>query len=115
MITYHWYGPSNIRRGPGSLRTVHHLLDIQRRNHNRIFVSAAGGLLNEEIDIAILSLASQDSQTAVLPLVSTGDDSSSSRNTSTLRRCPPLDRPFVPLVLSLGGMMETDATDALTL
>jgi hypothetical protein len=63
---------------------------IQRRNNVRIFGSAASGLLNEDIDIAILSLASQDSQTATLPLVPTGHDSTAQRaaklveNTSTL-------------------------------
>ncbi|RSH89843.1 hypothetical protein EHS25_001829 [Saitozyma podzolica] len=31
------------------------------------------------------------------------------------RRHPPSDRPFKPLVLSLGGMMETDARDAFKL
>jgi hypothetical protein len=31
------------------------------------------------------------------------------------RRHPPSDRPFRPLVLSFGGVMETDARDALKL
>jgi hypothetical protein len=31
------------------------------------------------------------------------------------RLYPPSDRPFRPFVLSLGGMMETDARDALKL
>jgi hypothetical protein len=51
----------------------------QRRNDIRITGSAPGGLSSEDIDIAIVSLASQDSQTATLPLVATEDDSAAER------------------------------------
>jgi hypothetical protein len=99
----------------------------QRRNDIRIFGSAASGLLNEDIDIAILSLASQDSQTVTLPLVPTGDGSTAQRAAKLVEkhlnavarekrhRHPPSHRPFRLLVLSLGGMMETEARDALKL
>jgi hypothetical protein len=45
----------------------------QRRNDIRITGSAAIGLSREDIDITIVSLASLDSQTATLPLATTGD------------------------------------------
>ncbi|RSH83604.1 hypothetical protein EHS25_005508 [Saitozyma podzolica] len=60
----------------------------QRRDDIRIIGSASSGLSSEDIDITIVSLASQDSQTATLPLATTEDDSAaeelpnSSRNTS---------------------------------
>ncbi|RSH85378.1 hypothetical protein EHS25_004774 [Saitozyma podzolica] len=47
----------------------------QRRNDSRITGSASSGLSSEDIDITIISLASQDSQTATLPLATTEDDS----------------------------------------
>jgi hypothetical protein len=62
-----------------------------------------------------------------LTLVSTEDDSAAQRTAKLVekhliavarekrRRHPPSDRPFRPLVLSLGGMMETEARDALKL
>jgi hypothetical protein len=50
----------------------------QRRNDIRITGSAASGFSSEDIDNAIVSLASQDSQTATLPLV-TKDDSAAER------------------------------------
>jgi hypothetical protein len=40
----------------------------QRRNDIRITGSAASGFSSEHIDIGIVSLASQESQTATLPL-----------------------------------------------
>jgi hypothetical protein len=79
------------------------------------------------IDIAIVSSASQDYQTATLPFVTTEDDAAAQRAAKLVekhlnavarekrRRNPPLDRPFRPFVLSLGGMMETEARDALKL
>jgi hypothetical protein len=97
----------------------------QRRNDIRITGSASSGLGREDIDIAIVSLASQDSQTATLPLVTTEDDSAAVRTAKLVdkhlnavarekrRRHPPSDRPFRPFILSLGGMTETDAKDAL--
>jgi hypothetical protein len=99
----------------------------QRRNDVRITGSAASGLSSEDIDITIVSLASQDSQTATQPLADTEDDSAAGRTTKLVqkhlnavarekrRRHPPSDRPFRPFVLSLGGTMETDARDALKL
>jgi hypothetical protein len=99
----------------------------QRRNDIRITGSASSGLSSEDIDITIVSLASQDSQTATLPLATTEDDSAAERTTKLVqkhlnavarekrRRHPPSDRPFRPFVLSLGGTMETDARDALKL
>jgi hypothetical protein len=51
----------------------------QRRNDIRITGSVSSGLSSEDIDIAIVSLASQDSQTATLPLVTTDDDSAAQR------------------------------------
>jgi hypothetical protein len=65
----------------------------QRRDDIRIIESASSGLSSEDIDITIVSLASQDSQTATLPLATTEDDSAAQRpkrppdslkNTSTL-------------------------------
>jgi hypothetical protein len=97
------------------------------RDDIRIIGSAASGLSSEDIDIAIISLASQDSQTATLHLVTTEDDSAAQRAAKLVekplnavarekrRGHPPSDRPFRPFVLSLGGMMETDARDALKL
>ncbi|RSH95776.1 hypothetical protein EHS25_000868 [Saitozyma podzolica] len=99
----------------------------QRRNHIRISGSASSGLGSEDIDIAIVSLASQDSKTATLPLAAAGDDSAAERMAKLVhkhlnavasekrRRHLPTDRPFRPFVLSLGGRMETDARDALKL
>ncbi|GFZ47045.1 hypothetical protein JCM24511_04271 [Saitozyma sp. JCM 24511] len=99
----------------------------QRRNDIRITGSWSSGLSSEDIDIAIISLASQDSQTATLPFVTTEDGSVAQRAPKLVdkhlnaearekrRQHAPLDRPFRPLVLSLGGMMETDARDALKL
>jgi hypothetical protein len=99
----------------------------QCRNDIRITGLTSSGLSSEDIDITIVSLASQDSQTATLPLATTADDSATERTTKLVqkhlsavarekrRRHPPSDRPFRPLVLSLGGVMETDARDALKL
>ena len=82
---------------------------------------------NDIRPITIVSLASQDFQTATLPLATTEDDSPAERTTKLVqkhlnavarekrRRHPPSDRPFRPFVLSLGGVMETDARDALKL
>jgi hypothetical protein len=62
-----------------------------------------------------------------LTLVSTEDDSAAQRTAKLVekhliavarekrRRHPPSDRPFRPLVLSFGGMLETEARDALKL
>jgi hypothetical protein len=98
-----------------------------RRNDIRITGLASSGLSSEDIVITIVSLASQDSQTATLPLATTGDDSATKRTTKLVqkhinavarekrRRHPPSDRPSRPFVLSLGGVMETDARDALKL
>ncbi|GFZ44382.1 hypothetical protein JCM24511_02104 [Saitozyma sp. JCM 24511] len=98
----------------------------QRWNDIRITGSAASGLSSEDIDIIIVSLASQDSQTATLPLATTEDHSAAERTTKLVekhnavgrekrRLHPPTDQSFRPFVLSLGGMMETDARDALKL
>ncbi|RSH85363.1 hypothetical protein EHS25_004759 [Saitozyma podzolica] len=58
-------------------------------------------------------------------LVTTEDDSAAERTSNLVakhlnavarekrRRHPPSDRPFRPFVLSLGGMMETEARDGL--
>jgi hypothetical protein len=103
------------------------IIGTQRRDDIRITGSAASGLSSEDIDINIVSLASQDSQTATLPLATTEDDSAAERTTKLVqkhlnavarekrRRHPPSDRPFRPFVLSLGGVMETDARNALKL
>jgi hypothetical protein len=86
----------------------------QRRNDIRITRSAASGLSSEDIRIAIVSLASQDSHTATLPLATTEDDSPAESTAKLVekhlnavarekRRWHPLsDRPFRPFVLSLG-------------
>jgi hypothetical protein len=83
--------------------------------------------LTPAIDIAIISLASQDSQAATLPLATTEDASAAERTAKLVekhlnavarekrRRHPPSDQPFRPFLLSLGGMMETDARDPLKL
>ncbi|GFZ50354.1 hypothetical protein JCM24511_08111, partial [Saitozyma sp. JCM 24511] len=75
----------------------------QRRNDIRITGSAAIGLSSEDLDSTIVSLASLDSQTVTLPLATTEDEKNRQ------------NRPFRPFILSLGGMMETDARDALKL
>jgi hypothetical protein len=79
----------------------------------------------KNVDITMVSVASQDSQNATLPIATTEDDSANERTTKLVqkhlnavarekrRRHPPSDRPFRPFVLSLGGAMETDARDAL--
>ncbi|GFZ44347.1 hypothetical protein JCM24511_02069 [Saitozyma sp. JCM 24511] len=59
----------------------------QRRNDIRITGSASSGLSREDIDITIVSLASQDSQTAMLPLATTEDDSATERTVETTRLC----------------------------
>jgi hypothetical protein len=96
-----------------------------RRDNIRIIGWAASVASSEDVDITIVSLASQESQTAVIPLVTTEDDSAAQRTAKLVekhlnavarekrRRDPPSDRPFRPLVLSLGHMMETQARDAL--
>jgi hypothetical protein len=103
------------------------VIGTQRGDDIRIIGSAASGLSSEKINIAIVSLASQDSQTTTLPLVTAEDDSATERTAKLVekhlnavarekrRRHPPSDRPFRPFVLSLGGMVETDARDALKL
>jgi hypothetical protein len=99
----------------------------QRRNDIRITGSATSGLSSEDNDITIVSLASQDFQTATLPLATTEDDSATERTTKLVqkhlntvarekrRRHLSSDRPCRPFILSLGGTMETDARDALKL
>jgi hypothetical protein len=103
------------------------VIGTQRRDDIRISGSAPSGLGREDIDITIVSLASQNSQTATLPLATTEDDSMAERTAKLVdkhlnavarekrRRHPPSDRPFRPFVLSLGGIMETDPRDALKL
>jgi hypothetical protein len=103
------------------------VIGTQRRDDIRISGSAPSGLGREDIDITIVSLASQNSQTATLPLATTEDDSMAERTAKLVdkhlnavarekrRRHPPSDRPFRPFVLSLGGIMETEARDALKL
>jgi hypothetical protein len=82
--------------------------------------------LSEDIDITILSLASQAFQIATLPLAVTKDDPMAERTSKRAemhldavarekRRRHPSDRPFKPSVLSLGGRMEAEARDALKL
>jgi hypothetical protein len=131
-----WHGMNrlNARLGPppaaleGVQVQLEPLLTVtQRRNEIRITGSASSGLSSEDIDIAIVSLDSQDSQTATLPLVATEDDSIAERTAKLVEkhlnavagekrgRHPPSDRPFRPFFLSLGGMMEKDAKDALKL
>ncbi|GFZ44349.1 hypothetical protein JCM24511_02071 [Saitozyma sp. JCM 24511] len=95
-----------------------------RRYDIRITGSAASGLSSEDIDITTVSLASP---TAALRLVTTEEDSAAERTAKLVqkhlnavarekrRRHPSSDGPFRPFVLSLGGMMETDARDALKL
>jgi hypothetical protein len=85
------------------------VIGTQRRDDIRIIGSAASGLSSEDIDIAIVSLASQDSQTATLPFVTTEDDPGAERTAKLVekhlnavgrekrRRQPPSDRPFRPL------------------
>ncbi|RSH89709.1 hypothetical protein EHS25_002260 [Saitozyma podzolica] len=68
-------------------------------------------LSSEDINITIVSQASQDSQASTLPLVPTEDDSAADRTTKLVQK----HLNAVPLVLSIGGMMETDARDALKL
>jgi hypothetical protein len=91
----------------------------QRRDDRRIIGSAASGLSSEDIDIGAVSLASQDSQTATLPLVITEDDSTAQGTAKLVEQGKndadnsPSDPSFRPFVLSLGGMMKTDARDAL--
>ncbi|RSH85394.1 hypothetical protein EHS25_004790 [Saitozyma podzolica] len=58
----------------------------QRRNDIRITRSAASGLSSEDIDITIVSLASQDSQTATLPLATTEDDSTAERTAKLVEK-----------------------------
>jgi hypothetical protein len=99
----------------------------QRTKDIRINGSASSGLSSEGIDVTIVSLASQASQTATLPLTAADNDSAAKRTAKLIenplkpvarekrRRHPPSDRPFRPLVLFLGGMIETDARDALKL
>ncbi|GFZ51762.1 hypothetical protein JCM24511_09530 [Saitozyma sp. JCM 24511] len=82
---------------------------------------------DEDFDIIIVSLASQDSQTSTLPLAATESDSAAERTSNVVqkhlnamarekrRRHPLSDRLFRPFVLSLGGTIETKARDALKL
>ncbi|RSH83679.1 hypothetical protein EHS25_005583 [Saitozyma podzolica] len=97
------------------------------QNDIRSTGSASSGLGSEDLDITIVSLVSQASHTTTLPLFTTEDNSAAERTTKLVqkylntvarekrRRHPPSDQPFRRFVISLGGMMETDARDALTL
>jgi hypothetical protein len=79
----------------------------QCRNDIRITGSVSSGLSSEDIDITIISLASQESQTATLPLATTEDDYATERTTKLVekhlkavarenrRRHPPSDLPFI--------------------
>lgn len=58
----------------------------QRRNDIRITGSASSGLSSEDIDITIVSLASQESQTATLPPAATEDDSAAERTTKLVQK-----------------------------
>jgi hypothetical protein len=72
---------------------------------------------------SIVFLASQDSQKATLPLVTVDDDPAAPRDAKLVeehlnsvarekrRRHSPSEGPFRPFVLSLGGMMETEARE----
>ncbi|GFZ46026.1 hypothetical protein JCM24511_03760 [Saitozyma sp. JCM 24511] len=57
----------------------HSITSTQRRNDIRITGSAVSGPSREDIDITIVSLASQDSQITTLPLATTEDDSAAER------------------------------------
>jgi hypothetical protein len=93
---------------PGISGWTHHLLD-----DIRITGWASSGLGSQDIDIAIVSLASQDFQTATRPLATTGDYSVAERTAKLVekhlnpearekrRRHPPSDGPFRPFVFSL--------------
>jgi hypothetical protein len=97
----------------------------QGRNDLRITGSASSGLSSEDIEINIVSLASPASQTAMLPLAATEGDSMAERTAKLVEKHlnavawekrrwhPSSDRAFRLLVLSLGGMMETNAREAL--
>jgi hypothetical protein len=123
--TRHWDGPRNSGRGTGSPRALDHRYTAQER-HQDHWISFSE-LSSEDIDITIVSLSPQESQTATLPLAATADDSVAERTTKLVQkhlkavarekrsRHPPSGRPFRPFVLSLGGTMETDARDALKL
>ncbi|RSH95865.1 hypothetical protein EHS25_000958 [Saitozyma podzolica] len=99
----------------------------QRKNDIRTTGSAPSGLSSEDIDFTIVSLASQASKTAALHLEATEDSSMVERTAKVVekhlnavarekrRRHPSSDRPFRPLVLSIGGMRETEARDDLKL
>ncbi|RSH89932.1 hypothetical protein EHS25_001918 [Saitozyma podzolica] len=58
----------------------------QGRNDIRITRSASSGLSSADIDITIVSLASQESQTATLPLAATEDDSVAERTTKLVQK-----------------------------
>jgi hypothetical protein len=60
--------------------------DTQRRNDIRITGSVSSALSSEDIDIAIVSLTSQDPQTAALPLVTTEDDSTAERTAKLVKK-----------------------------
>jgi hypothetical protein len=96
-----------------------------RSDDIRITGSHSSGLASEDFDITIVSLASQVSRGSMLPITTSGDDSVADRTAKLIhkylgslaeeKRCrhPIGDRPFRPLVLSLGGIMEREARDAL--
>jgi hypothetical protein len=114
--------PGHPGRCPGPPRAPDHRYTAQGRPQD-YWISRQWP--SERIDITIVSLASQDSQTATQPFVTTEDDSAGQRAAKLIekhlnavargkrRRHPPSDRPFRPFVLSLGGMMETEAKNPL--
>jgi hypothetical protein len=115
-----WYGPSLVGV---QVHLEPFITCTQQEQHQDLRISPQWPLKRRHRHRYPLP-RSQDSQTATLPLVPTGDDSTAQRAAKLVekhlnavarekpRRHPPSDRPFRPLVLSLGGMMEKDATDA---
>jgi hypothetical protein len=83
-VARHEQAKRTIGTALATLEGVHVRLEplvfgTQLRDDIRITGSASSGLGSEDIDITTVSLASQDFQTATLPLVTTEDDSAAQR------------------------------------
>jgi hypothetical protein len=98
-------------------------IDSDRRNDLRIEGSQSSGLSSEEIDLSIVSLASQRSVAVSLP-PDTPEDAPAAEKASKLihkrlsmvaarkrRDQPTSTLPFRPVIISLGGVMEKEAMD----
>jgi hypothetical protein len=97
----------------------------QRRNDIRITGSRESGISSHEYDVSVVSLASRDAQATTLPpptdntslsslAFATANKYLASVAAEKLNRLPPAASPvpFTPIILSLGGLMESETAKA---